>query len=222
MSSSSSNNSNNSVGGDKQGTSSSSSSGSANANASSGSSGSGNSDMATAAAGAAAGGGGGGGVGGGAAIRDGSRSRVRWNDEDGGDDSYYDIDHDPQMTCLLHRLRREHATNFGNHGGGGSGIGGESGSGGGAAGSAAGDGCRVNRTRARYLLEASAGNVGLASALYWEDYLAVAERRGGDSTTNVPGGQGGPWPALARRSQGSGGPWPALGGPAAWEVPGQH
>ena len=34
---------------------------------------------------------------------------MRWNDEDGGDDSYYDIDHDPQMTCLLHRLRREHA-----------------------------------------------------------------------------------------------------------------
>lgn len=84
----------------------------------------------------------------------------------------HDDDDDPQMARLLHRLRREHATNFGTQhddtsGGVGVGIAGDS-SGGGET--------RVNRTRARYLLEASAGNVGLASALYWEDYLAEAER----------------------------------------------
>lgn len=42
----------------------------------------------------------------------------------------------------------------------------------------------VNRTRARYLLEASAGNVGLASALYWEDYLAEQAEQGNDGDAN--------------------------------------
>ena len=85
--------------------------------------------------------------------------RRDWEEGGGRDD-------DPLLTRLLHRLRREHGTNFGRGGGDGGGIG------------AGGGG--VDRNRVMYLLEASAGNVGLASALYWEDYLAnVVERRGG-------------------------------------------
>ncbi|KAL3823309.1 hypothetical protein ACHAXA_010444 [Cyclostephanos tholiformis] len=50
----------------------------------------------------------------------------------------------------------------------------------------------VDVTRARYLLEASAGNVGLASALYWEDYLANVERwRQRDEDVGGGGGRGG-------------------------------
>ncbi len=132
-------------------------------------SGSGNSDLAT-----ATGGGVGVGVGVGFEGARGDRITRRSNhaaaddDENVNEDSSDYNDHDPQMTRLLHRLRREHATNFGNHrGGDGGGIAGDSGVGRGIT--------KVNRSRARYLLEASAGNVGLASALYWEDYLAEAE-----------------------------------------------
>ncbi|KAL9189505.1 hypothetical protein ACHAXT_009180 [Thalassiosira profunda] len=57
---------------------------------------------------------------------------------------------DPQLQHLLRRLGRERATNN------------------------LGESSELDRARARYLLEASAGNVGLASALYWEDYLAGA------------------------------------------------
>ena len=83
-------------------------------------------------------------------------------------DNNEEDDVNPALQRLLDRLQREHSTNFGNNrpsGGGG-----------------------VNRTRARYLLEASAGNVGLASALYWEDFIAEADGEEGGEGRGEGGG----------------------------------
>eukprot|EP00970_Alexandrium_tamarense_P014560 scaffold4188_cov272-Alexandrium_tamarense.AAC.1 len=70
------------------------------------------------------------------------------------------------LTRLLSRLQREHHTNFGPN-------------------PADPRNAHVNVSRARYLLEASAGNVGLASAFYWEDYLV------GNNNNNAEEGGGG-------------------------------
>eukprot|EP00585_Thalassiosira_rotula_P013587 CAMPEP_0196132420 /NCGR_PEP_ID=MMETSP0910-20130528/2048_1 /TAXON_ID=49265 /ORGANISM="Thalassiosira rotula, Strain GSO102" /LENGTH=1317 /DNA_ID=CAMNT_0041392027 /DNA_START=9 /DNA_END=3962 /DNA_ORIENTATION=+ len=80
---------------------------------------------------------------------------------------------DPQLQRLLNRLKHEHAANAGNRGSG------------------------VDRTRAQYLLEASAGNVGLASALYWEDYLAEAGDHLGEMGPGGGGAAGGAAGAVA-------------------------
>lgn len=77
------------------------------------------------------------------------------------DNNNEDAEEDGTLKRLLRRLKREHISNFGKHSGANS---------------------RPNEQRARYLLEASAGNVGLAAALYWEDYI---QNRGDDDGENV-------------------------------------
>jgi len=93
-----------------------------------------------------------------------------------------DSEEDEQLSRLLNRLQREHATNFPDSN------------------SNNNSNNTVNRTRARYLLEASAGNVGLASALYWEDYLAESAQGG-----NGGGAAENPLPEDLHRSSSSGG-----------------
>jgi hypothetical protein len=65
------------------------------------------------------------------------------------DNNSSDKEEDPQMARLLHRLQQEYNTDFG-------GLGPN----------------WLDAARARYLVESSAGNIGLASMMYWEDYLA--------------------------------------------------
>jgi hypothetical protein len=64
------------------------------------------------------------------------------NDDDEEDDS-------STLRQLLHRLEQEHISKYGKN---------------------SGTNSRPNRQFVRHLLEASAGNVGLAAALYWQDY----------------------------------------------------
>ncbi|KAL7513813.1 hypothetical protein ACHAXN_011174 [Cyclotella atomus] len=71
---------------------------------------------------------------------------------------------DQALSRLLSRLRREHASNFGN------------------------DTLKpADVERARYLMEATAGNVGLASWLYWEDYLGGAAAAAGAAAAGSAG-----------------------------------
>lgn len=106
--------------------------------------------------------------------------------ENNNDDNDHDHDADPALKQLLRRLRREHITNFG----GSRAVAGfdssnrDGSNGDGAAGRGSGDSRNLtpDKRRARYLLEAAAGNVGLAAALYWEDYLA--EHQEGDNENN--------------------------------------
>ncbi|KAL7473067.1 hypothetical protein ACHAXS_013448 [Conticribra weissflogii] len=81
-------------------------------------------------------------------------------DESGSDDNDEGRYGDSALKQLLRRLRREHLTNFGK-----------------------GNKHRIpDERKVRYLIEAAAGNVALASALYWEDYLAEYHR--GDKENN--------------------------------------
>ena len=82
------------------------------------------------------------------------------NDNNDDNNNSDDKEDDPQMSRLLHRLQQEYSTNFGS----------SSSSSGDVRTTAGGDQV-IDVARARYLLEASAGNLGLASMMYWEDYL---------------------------------------------------
>ena len=104
------------------------------------------------------------------------------NNSDSDDDE--DEDDDTTLKRLLHRLKREHESNFGKNSGANS---------------------RPNKQRAKYLLEASAGNIGLAASLYWEDYFLAEAGHGLNNNHEQDGGadnnEGGGSSARKKRSR---------------------